>query len=45
MYIPPEIEIGLNMNATEKKDFKWGQQVHFTIYPPPFNVSYFMPEK
>ena len=32
---PPEIEIGLNMNAIEQNHFKRGQQVHFTIYPPP----------
>ena len=32
---PTEIEIGLNMNATEKNHFKWHQQVRFTIYPPP----------
>ena len=32
---PPPIEIGLNMNAIEQNHFKRGQQVHFTIYPPP----------
>ena len=32
---PPEIEIGLNMNSIEQNHFKRGQQVHFTIYPPP----------
>ena len=44
---PPEIEIGLNMNAIEKYHFKRGHQVHFTIYPPPFPVplSDSMPEQ
>ena len=44
---PPEIEIGLNMNAIEQNHFKRGHQVHFTIYPPPFPVplSDSMPEK
>ena len=37
---PPEIEIGLNMNAIEQNHFKRGQQVHFTIYPPPFQYHY-----
>ena len=32
---PQENEIVLNMNAIEKNHFKWGHQVHFTIYPPP----------
>ena len=44
---PPEIEIGLNMNAIEQNHFKRGQQVHFTIYPPPLPVplSDSMPEQ
>ena len=43
---PPEIEIGLNMNAIEKSHFKRGHQVHFTIYPPfPVPVSDSMPEQ
>ena len=29
------IEIGLNMDAIEKINFTWGQQVHFAIYPFP----------
>ena len=37
---PPEIEIGLNMNAIEKNHFKRGHKVHFTIYPPPFQYHY-----
>ena len=45
MYAPPGIEIGLNMNAIEKKWFKWGQQVHSTIYLPPLLLCiFFMPE-
>ena len=44
---PPEIEIGLNMNAIEQNHFKRGHQVHFTIYLPPFPVplSDSMPEQ
>ena len=44
---PPEIEIGLNMNAIEKNHFNRHHQVHFTIYPPPFPVplSDSMPEQ
>ena len=48
MYPPPsEIGIGLNMNAIEQNHFKRGQQVHFTIYPPPLPVplSDSMPEQ
>ena len=43
----PEIEIGLNMNAIEQNHFKRGQQVQFTIYPPPLPVplSDSMPEQ
>ena len=40
MYLPPEIEIGLNMNAIEQNNFRRGQQVHFTIYSPPFQYHY-----
>ena len=44
---PPEIEIGLNMNAIEQNHFKRGHQVHFTIYLPLFPVplSDSMPEQ
>ena len=37
---PPEIEIGLNMNAIEPNHFKRDHQVHFTIYPLPFQYHY-----
>ena len=36
---PPEIEIGLNMNAIEQNHFKRGHQVHFTIYPRPLSST------
>ena len=46
MYPPPEIKIGLNMNAIEQNHFKRGHKVHFTIYPPvPVPLSDSMPEQ
>ena len=43
---PPEVEIGLNMNAIEQNHFKRGHQVYFTIYPPfPVPLSDSMPEQ
>ena len=46
--VPPQIEIGLNMNAIGKNHFKRGNQVHFINLPPPplpLSLSDSMPEQ